>query len=55
MKLVNLTNSKNINTEIMSRAIVSMILCAVLTTIAPTASLRSISAQTTGKPAGNRY
>lgn len=53
MKLVNLTNSKNKNTKIMSRAIVSMILCAVLTTIAPTANLHSVSAQTTGKPAGN--
>ena len=51
MKPVNLTNSKN--TGIIKRTVVSIILCAVLSAVAPTANLRSISAQTTSKPAGN--
>jgi hypothetical protein len=37
----------------MNRGIVSMILCAVLTTVAPNASLRSVAAQTIVKTAGN--
>ncbi len=51
MKPVNLTNSKN--TGVIKRSVVSIILCAVLSAVAPTANLRSISAQTTSKPAGN--
>jgi len=51
MKPVNLTNSKN--TGVIKRTVVSIILCAVLSAVAPTANLRSISAQTTSKPAGN--
>ncbi len=50
-KFVNLTNSKN--NGVIKRFVVSTILIAVLTALAPTANLRSVSAQTTRKPAGN--
>ncbi|MDQ3129151.1 MAG: DUF4344 domain-containing metallopeptidase [Acidobacteriota bacterium] len=50
-KLLNLTNSKN--TRLIKRSVVSMVLFAVLTAVAPTAGSRSASAQTTIKPTGN--
>ncbi len=51
MKPIYLTKYENIG--IIKRAIVSMILCAVVTGVSPTANLRSVSAQTAVKPAGN--
>ena len=51
MKFVNSTNSKH--TGIVKRAIVLMILGAVLSAVSPTANMRPVSAQTTSKPAGN--
>lgn len=51
MKFINLTNSKN--TVIIRRTFVLMILGAILTAVSPTANLHPVSAQTTGKTAGN--
>ncbi len=50
-KFLNLTKSKN--TGILKRSVVSMVLFAVLTALAPTVNLRPVSAQAKGKPAGN--
>ncbi len=51
MRFVKSRNSENI--EFFKRAVVSMVLCAVLSVVAPVANRHSVSAQTTSKTAGN--
>lgn len=53
MKPANSTNSNHNNRQLMTRAVVSLILCAVLTALAPTANVQPAIAQTSPRPAGN--
>lgn len=51
MRFVKSTNSEYI--EFFKRAVVLMVLCAVLSVVAPVANRHSVAAQTAGKPVGN--